>query len=101
MSRPRKRREFKPADDRTLSDDRFRFPMDLGSDHSNEPATPFRDDAPGSDGFMKRPERREPRPSTRLPEKDNSGFILKKAREIPPAIHGLKKRRTDVSASSH
>ncbi|SOC39289.1 DNA translocase FtsK [Salinicoccus kekensis] len=99
MSRSRKRREFKPADDRNLPDDRFRFPMDLGSDFINEPPKPARDDASGSDEFMKQPERREPRPSTRLPGKDNSGFILKKAREIPSAIHGLKKRDTEVPAS--
>lgn len=83
-----------------MPDDRFRFPMDLGSDHISEPPKPIRDDAPRSDGLMKRPERRDPRSSTRLPEKDNSGFILKKAREIPSAIHGLKKRQADVSASS-
>lgn len=99
MSRSRKRREFKPADDRNLPDDRFRFPMDLGSDFINEPPKPARDDASGSDEFMKQPERREPRPSTRLPGKDNSGFILKKAREIPSAIHGLKKRGTEVPTS--
>ena len=100
MSRSRKRREFKPVDDeKHVSEERFRFPMDLGNDSSSETAGTDPEDRTESGGLLKRPARQYPRPSTRMPKKENSSFIIKKAREIPSAVHGLRKTQADQPAS--
>ncbi len=100
MSRSRKRREFNPVDDaKSGSRDQFRFPMDLGSD-PGEPGIPIHDELQEGGDVMKHPESGHPRPSARRQEKDNSGFIIKKAREIPSAVHGLRKRQAGKADAS-
>lgn len=89
MARSRKRREFKPVDaEENLTEERFRFPLDIDDDIKNQPAEKRKND---STGFVRRDRRHEHHQSTNLPDTSKSSFILKKAREIPSPVHGLKK----------
>lgn len=90
MARSRKRREFKPMDaEEKLTEERFRFPLDIDDDIKNQPVEKRENhDVPG---FVRRDRRRQHHQSTNLPDKSTSSFILKKAREIPSPVHGLKK----------
>ena len=89
MARSRKRREFKPVDaEENLTEERFRFPLDIDDDIKKQPAEKRKND---STGFVRRDRRHEHHQSTNLPDTSKSSFILKKAREIPSPVHGLKK----------
>src|SRR5699024_12171440 len=94
MARSRKRREFKPMDaEEKLTEERFRFPLDIDDDIKNQPVEKRENhDVPG---FVRRDRRRQYHQSTNLPDKSTSSFILKKAREIPSPVHGLKKFELD------
>lgn len=90
MARSRKRREFKSVDaEEKLTEERFRFPLDMDDDIKNQPDEK-RQSNHASD-FLRRDKRRGHHQSTNLPDKSKSSFILKKAREIPSPVHGLKK----------
>ncbi|SDK68627.1 DNA translocase FtsK [Lacicoccus qingdaonensis] len=94
MARSRKRREFKPVDaEEKLTEERFRFPLDLDDDIKNQPVE--KPESHDAEGFVRRDRRRQPHQSTNLPDKNKSSFILKKAREIPSPVHGLKKDDVD------
>lgn len=89
MARSRKRREFKPVDaEENLTEERFRFPLDIDDDIKKQPVERREND--GAD-FVRRDRRREHHQSTNLPDTSKSSFILKKARDIPSPVHGLKK----------
>lgn len=94
MARSRKRREFKPEDAKNrLTQERFRFPLEIDDDSKTQPVEKSVED--NAADFIRRDKRRDHYQSTNIPDKNNSSFILKKARDIPSPVHGLKKNELE------